>query len=137
MSSNTTVTQIKEGLQTRLATISGLRAYAQQPDNVNAPFAWPMLESITYNGAMGGGLIIHTFTVSVVVGRAAERSAQNALDGYLSYAGVSSVRAAIEADRTLGGVVQNLIVETASNISTLDANDATYLMVDFRVVVYA
>ena len=137
MSTSTTVTQIKEGLQTRLATISGLRAYAQQPDNVNAPFAWPMLESITYNGAMGGGLITHIFNVSVVVGRAAERSAQNALDGYLSYSGASSVRAAIEADRTLGGVVQNLIVETASNISTLDANDATYLMVDFRVVVYA
>lgn len=137
MSSTTTVTQIKEGLQTRLATISGLRAYAQQPDNVNAPFGWPMLESITYNGAMGGGLIIHTFTVSVVVGRASERTAQNALDGYLSYAGATSVRAAIEGDRTLGGVVQDLIVESASNISTLDANDTTYLMVDFRVVVYA
>lgn len=137
MSSTTTVTQIKEGLQTRLATISGLRSYVQQPDNNNAPFAWPMLESITYNGAMGGGLIIHTFTVSVVVGRASERTAQNALDGYLSYAGASSVRAAIEGDRTLGGVVQDLIVESASNISTLDANDTTYLMVDFRVVVYA
>jgi hypothetical protein len=96
-----------------------------------------MLESITYNGAMGGGLVIHTFTVSVVVGRAAERSAQNALDGYLSYAGTTSIRAAIEADRSLGGVVQNLIVETASNISTMDGNDTTYLMVDFRVVVYA
>lgn len=137
MSSTTTVTQIKEGLQTRLATISGLRSYVQQPDNNNAPFAWPMLESITYNGAMGGGLIIHTFTVSVVVGRASERTAQNALDGYLSYAGATSVRAAIEGDRTLGGVVQDLIVESASNISTLDANDTTYLMVDFRVVVYA
>lgn len=137
MSASTTVTQIKDGLQTRLATISGLRAYAQQPDNVNAPFAWPMLESITYNGAMGGGLVIHTFQVSVVVGRAAERSAQTALDGYLSYQGATSVRAAIEGDRTLGGVVQNLIVESASNISTLDANDTTYLMVDFRVVVYS
>jgi hypothetical protein len=137
VSSTTTVTQIKEGLQARLATISGLRAYVQQPDNNNAPFAWPMLESITYNGAMGGGLIIHTFSVSVVVGRASERTAQNALDGYLSYEGATSVRAAIEGDRTLGGVVQNLIVESASNISTLDANDTTYLMVDFRVVVYA
>jgi hypothetical protein len=73
----------------------------------------------------------------VVVGRASERTAQNALDGYLSYEGATSVRAAIEGDRTLGGVVQNLIVESASNISTLDANDTTYLMVDFRVVVYA
>jgi hypothetical protein len=59
------------------------------------------------------------------------------LDGFLSYEGATSVRAALEADRSLGGVVQNLLVESASNISTMDGNDATYLMVDFRVVVYA
>ena len=130
------VTDIKTGISNALATIPGLRAYAQQPDNVNAPFAWPMLDSITYNGAMGGGLITNVFTVSVVVGRSAERTAQTALDGYLSYEGATSVRAALEADRTLGGVVSNLLVESAGNIATMDGNDAVYLMVDFRVVVY-
>jgi hypothetical protein len=59
------------------------------------------------------------------------------LDGYLSYAGATSIRAAIESDRTLGGVVQDLIVESADNISTLEANDATYLAIDFTVTVYA
>lgn len=137
MSASTTVTEIKQGLADRLSTVPGLRAYAQQPDNVNAPFAWPMLESITYNGAMGGGLVVHTFQVSVVVGRMAERSAQNQLDGYLSYEGNTSIREAIEGDKTLGGVVQSLIVESATNITTVDANDTSYLMVDFRVVVYS
>jgi hypothetical protein len=37
----------------------------------------------------------------------------------------------------LGGVVQDLIVESANNISTLEANDATYLAIDFVVTVYA
>ena len=137
MSSTTTVSQIKTGLAANLATVSGLRAYAYQPDNVNTPFAWPLLDSIQYNGAMGGGLITHKFTVSVVVGRAAERTAQTLLDRYLSYAGANSIRAAIESDRTLGGVVQDLIVESANNISTLEANDATYLAIDFVVTVYA
>jgi len=137
MSSTTTVSQIKTGLAANLATVSGLRAYAYQPDNVNTPFAWPLLDSIQYNGAMGGGLITHKFTVSVVVGRSAERTAQSLLDGYLSYAGTNSIRAAIESDRTLGGVVQDLIVESANNISTLEANDATYLAIDFVVTVYA
>jgi len=59
MNEETTVTQIKQGLQVRLATISGLRSYAYQPDNLNTPFAWPMLDTITYNGAMRGGLITH------------------------------------------------------------------------------
>ena len=137
MSSVTTVSQIKAGLAANLATVSGLRAYSYQPDNVNTPFAWPLLESIQYNGAMGGGLITHQFTVSVVVGRSAERTAQTLLDGYLSYKGATSIRAAIESDRTLGGVVQDLIVESADNISTLEANDATYLAIDFVVTVYA
>ena len=137
MSSTTTVSQIKTGLAANLATVSGLRAYAYQPDNVNTPFAWPLLDSIQYNGAMGGGLITHKFTVSVVVGRSAERTAQSTLDGYLSYAGTTSIRSAIESDRTLGGVVQDLIVESANNISTLEANDATYLAIDFVVTVYA
>jgi len=137
MSSTTTVSQIKTGLAANLATVSGLRAYAYQPDNVNTPFAWPLLDSIQYNGAMGGGLITHKFTISVVVGRSAERTAQTLLDGYLSYKGATSIRAAIESDRTLGGVVQDLIVESANNISTLEANDATYLAIDFVVTVYA
>jgi len=137
MSSTTTVSQIKTGLAANLATVSGLRAYAYQPDNVNTPFAWPLLDSIQYNEAMGGGLITHKFTVSVVVGRSAERTAQSLLDGYLSYKGATSIRQAIESDRTLGGVVQDLIVESANNISTLEANDATYLAIDFVVTVYA
>ena len=133
-----TVTQLKTGLKTRLDTIANLRAYAVQPDQVNPSIggiAWPTLESVTYHGAMGAGLVTHVFTISVIVGRAAERTAQNLMDTYLSYD--SGIRAAIEGDKTLGGAAQSLIVEEASNISTVDANDTTYLTVDFRVVVYA
>ena len=133
-----TVTELKEGIKTRLSTITNLRAYAVQPDQVNPSIggiAWPTLESVTYHGAMGAGLVTHVFTVSVIVGRAAERTAQNLMDTYLSYD--SGIRAAIEGDKTLGGKAQSLIVEEASNISTVDANDTTYLTVDFRIVVYA
>jgi len=54
-----TVTQLKTGLQTRLATITNLRAFAQQPDQVNPSvggIAFPTLESVTYHGAMGQDL---------------------------------------------------------------------------------
>ena len=133
-----TVTELKNGIKTRLETITNLRAYAQQPDQVNPSvggIAWPTLESITYHGAMRAGLVTHVFTVSVIVGRAAERTAQNLMDTYLSYD--NGIRAAIEADTTLGGYARTLIVEEASNITPVDANDTTSLTVDFRVVVYA
>ncbi len=133
-----TVTELKNGLKTRLETITNLRAFAQQPDQVNPSLggiAFPTLESITYHGAMKAGLVTHVFTISVIVGRAAERTTQNLMDTYLSYDG--GIRAAIEGDQTLGGYAQTLIVEEASNITTVDANDTTYLVVDFRVVVYS
>ena len=41
-----TVTEVKEGLATRLDTIAGLRAFAYQPDQLNAPIAFPMLDNI-------------------------------------------------------------------------------------------
>jgi len=50
MSSTTTVSQIKTGLAANLATVPGLRAYAYQPDNVNTPFAWPLLDNPVQRG---------------------------------------------------------------------------------------
>lgn len=132
-----TPSQIKDGLKAAIETISGLRAYDYQPDQVNPPFAFATLEEITYHGAMGAGNIVNRFTVSVVVQRASERAAQDKLDGYLAYDGSQSVRAAIESDPTLGGVVKTLIVTGATSITNIDANDTTYLTVDFQVIVYA
>ena len=132
-----TVNQIKEGLKTALATIPGMRVYDYQPDQVNPPFCFPVLEEVTYHGAMGSGNVIHQFTIQVVVSRQSERTAQERLDGYLSYSGDQSIRKAIEADRTLGDIVQDLICTSARNILNFDANDTTYLSVDFQVTVYA
>jgi len=132
-----TPSQVKDAIKVALETIPGLRAYDYQPDQVNPPFAFATLEEITYHGAMGAGNVVNRFTVSVIVQRASERTAQDKLDGYLSYDGTQSIRKAIEADRTLGGVVQDVIVNSASNITNIDANDTTYLTVDFQLLVYA
>jgi hypothetical protein len=132
-----TPSQIKDALKVALETIPGLRAYDYQPDQVNPPFAFATLEEITYHGAMGAGNVVNQFTVTVVVQRSSERAAQDKLDGFVAYDGAQSVRRAIEADRTLGGIVQDLICTSARNIQNFDANETTYLSVDFQVTVYA
>jgi hypothetical protein len=86
---------------------------------------------------MGAGNIVNRFSITVVVQRASERTAQEKLDAYVAYDGAQSVRRALEADRTLGGVVQDLIVTGATNITNIDANDTLYLTVDFQMLVYA
>jgi hypothetical protein len=127
------VSQVKTAIATALGRINGLRTYDRQPDNVNVPMAFPSLRSIEYHDAMAGGLTTHNYDVTVIVGRAAERSSERLLDTFLSY-GSGGVRWALEQDRTLGGTVETSIVESAGNIQTIDANDTTYLAVDFRFV---
>lgn len=129
------VSDVKAALGTALGTITGLRSYSYQPDQINAPMAWPILDEINYHDAMAGGLVTQKYRIGVVVGRASERTAQKNLDAYLSYG--TGVRAAVESDPTLGGVAQASIVESATNISNLEYGDQTYLYVEFRVTVYA
>ena len=133
-----TISQVKDGLKARIETISGLRAFDYQPDQVNPPFAFPTLDTITYHqtGMSSGGVVMN-FTVTLIVNRAVERTAQDQLDQYMSWDGAQSLRAAIEADRTLGGVCDDLIVTNAENLTNIDANDTLYLAVDFKVTVYA
>jgi hypothetical protein len=133
-----TISQVKDGLKTAIQSVSGLRAFDYQPDQVNPPFAWPTLDNITYHqtGMASGGVVMN-FTVTLIVNRASERTAQDALDQYMSWSGTQSLRAAIEADPTLGGVCDTLIVTGAENLTNIDANDTLYLAVDFKVTVYA
>lgn len=133
-----TISQVKDGLKARIETISGLRAFDYQPDQVNPPFAFPTLDTITYHqtGMASGGVVMN-FTITLIVNRASERTAQDQLDQYMSFSGAQSLRAAIEADRTLGGVCDDLIVTNAENLTNIDANDTLYLTVDFKVTVYA
>lgn len=132
-----TVTEVKQGLANRLATISGLRAFAYQPDQLNAPIAFSMLDNILYHRTMRTALTEMTFTVTVIVCKADSRSAQSQVDPYVSATGASSVKAAIEGDRTLGGKVDDLVVNSAGGMQIVNAEDGDYLSVDFNVTVYS
>jgi hypothetical protein len=130
------VSGVAIGLQARLATISGLRAYSTQPEQLNPPFAFPILQQIEFHRAMGGGDVVMTWGITAITGRWTDRTAHDLLDGYLSYSGASSIRAALEADLTLGGVCQTLIVSSAANITALTVADAQFLQVQFTVSVH-
>ena len=131
-----TVSQVATGLQTRLATISGLRTFNYQPEQENPPFAYPQINRVDYHRAYSGGDVVMDWTVYVVVGRWLDRTAHAALDDYLSYSGSKSVRAAIEADPTLGGVCSTLIVRSGADITSLDANGAQFLVIQLQVEVH-
>ena len=132
-----TVSQVATGLATNLATIAGLRTSAFQPEQLNPPFAFPTLNRIEYHKAFGGGNVQMRFTIIVIVGRYLDRVAHANLDGFLSYDGATSLRAAIEGDRTLGGVAQTLVMDSSLSIGALPVAEAEFLQVSFSVLVHA
>lgn len=105
-----TLTEVREGLATNLNTISGLQASAYMLANATPPSAEVMPSEIEYDRAFQRGLDKWMLTVRVMVGSASDIGAQKKLDAFLAPSGSSSVKAAIEADDTLGGDVEGLRV---------------------------
>jgi hypothetical protein len=130
------ITQIRTRLATNLGTISGLRTAAEIPDLPNPPIAVVSLDSVTYDQAYAKGMTTYTFTVTVIVGRSAEREAQRKLDGYIS-TGANSIKNAVESDKTLGGYAYDCRVESMNSVGSVTISDTTYLAADFTVTVIA
>ncbi len=132
------VTLLREALATRLGTISGLRTAAEIPDQPNPPVAIVSLRNVDYTQSMAKGLTIYNFIVTVIVARVAERTAQQRLDGYISTSGSTSIKEAIEGDKTLGGNAYDVLVQNLSNIGVIQlSGDVAHLAAEFSVVVYA
>jgi hypothetical protein len=62
--------------------------------------------------------------------------AQSRLDGYIS-TGASSVKKAIESNKTLSGAAFDVRVTRMTNIGTVSLGEVSYLAADFAVTVFA
>lgn len=133
------ISEIRAGIATNLGTITGLRSNATGtiPDNVNPPYAIVSPSSVDYHRAFNNALSTYNFTVTVVVGRVDERTAQRSLDAYCSPTGDKSIRVAIESDKTLGGIVYDTIVTGMRNYGSVTIGENTYLAAEFDLTVQA
>lgn len=132
------ISDLRTGIATNLASIPGLRTSSTVPDSVNPPIAVVMPNSINYDisfARTGGDE--YEFIVMVIVGRVDERTSQNRLDAYCSGTGPESIKGAIESDKTLGGTAFSLRVTNLRSYNQLTVGDITYLHGEFTVQVYA
>jgi hypothetical protein len=132
-----TVGALRAGLATNLATITGLRANAIQPDNPTPPQAIIFPTSITFDRTFRRGLDEYAFTITLIAGRQDARNGQAVMDGYCAPTGAGSIKTAIESDKTLGGACQTLHVTELSAYGSTSIGDTIYLTADFTVIVYA
>lgn len=129
------LTAIRKGLATQLATISGLRTFHTDPDKVELPAAvvGPP-DDVLYDETYKDTVCWH-LPVRLIVSRWDAARAQDQLDPYVSNTGASSVKLAIEADRTLGGVADSTRVVSMRGYGRVSWNGVDYLGCDFHVEV--
>lgn len=104
---------VRVGLGNALGTITNLRVFDYVPDSLTPPAAVVEPLEVDFHDAMQNGLDQYRAFVLVIVGRMSDRSSQARLDGYLTSSGATSVKAALETDRTLGGACSSLVVLNA------------------------
>jgi len=132
-----TLAAIRQGIAANLSTISGLRTSWFVPDNPSPPIAIVVPERVDYDVSFARGSDTYALNVLIIGGRINERTAQSSLDAFLDSTGASSIKTAIESDKTLGGAAHSLRVTDWSGYGPLAIGDAQYLTVTFRVTVNA
>lgn len=127
---------VRTNLKTALTAISGLRVFDYVPDSTNIPtnnaFAIVGQLSMNYDYTLNRGFDSASCQIIVVVGRMSEKDGQSRLDGLLASSGSTSIKAAVEADKTLSGAVQTLRVVSASP-GTITSANIDYLSYQYSV----
>lgn len=131
-----TLSAIRDGLKTRLATISGLRTHDTVPEQVAVPAAVVGAPELIAFDTTYRGCSRYVIPVRVYASKASERTGQDKLDGYLNYSGTGSVKAAIEGDVTLGGAAQTTRVTEARGYGVYEVAGVQYLGAEFVCEVY-
>lgn len=121
------VPAIVAGIQTRLATITDLRASDTWPEKVNPPQAWLRPDG-SRPLSMNRSLMAYRFELWLAVNPASFRTAQDSINEYISSEGARSVEAALFADDTLDGSASGILQFDLDRYQLVEI-DAVKLMV--------
>jgi hypothetical protein len=128
---------VLQGVANAVNVIDGLSAYPVLPDAVDPPVFGPNDFDIDYHQTFADGLNFLPLTFIVLTSRGDTEAGRKLLSAYLNPSGSQSIKAAIEADKTLGGVAKTLIVDRARNAFKLaDVAGVYYLGAELDVRVW-
>lgn len=131
------VTDVRLALVEAMSTTQAVMVYELVPQHPTVPciIVYPP-DSINY--MVTRTLDIAVFSILVLVGPR-DPTSQEVLEGFMSGTGDLSIRAALYADRTLGGVVSNtkLLDMTSGAYSLSTGGDDTVIGAEFRAEITA
>lgn len=129
-----TITEMRDALASA-CVVDGLVSMSFMPDKPPTPCAIVMGPEATFNEDTLSDN--YTFPVVILVGTPTQAGASEQLDAYLSRAGDKSVPRAIEADDTLGDVVQYAAAQGITDYGTHLVQNVEYLGATILVTVVA
>ncbi len=120
----------RSGLASLLAAIPGLRVHDHPPGSLNElPAAVVMFESRQPSQTMGGAGFSARFEVVLL---ASSADAQSGLDGFMDPMGGASVEAAVDADPTWGGSVDDARLLSIGNVGRRKLWGGEYIAATFH-----
>lgn len=111
-----------------------VQSLAYQPDSLDPPTVYAGESSGSYDDTLEG-LGSATVTVRIIASRGDDAAGQELLDALLASSGPSSIKAAIEADPTLGGVCSDLAVTGWDGYRLYDVAGTEYFGAELTVEV--
>ena len=132
-----TLTQVRQGLAAALGTIDGLEVHAFRPGTITPPAAivYPAPGAfLDYQVTMDAAADLR-LVILVVVEWGEEQSAAEQLDAFIADSGPSSINGTVDANQTLGGIVDGCDVVNAQDYGTYTVAGVDYLGVEFPVQV--
>lgn len=130
------VKAIRQAIAANLDTITGLHVAYRVPEVISSPpLAVVMPPSVEFDAAMACSLDKHEYRVVVFCGRFDSIAAEDLLDAYATSTGATSIKTAIESDRTLGGLISDLRVTSMREVGPMPVGDSSYLTATFLVSV--
>jgi len=138
------ITTIRDGIQTRLETISGLQVIDHVPEGVAfTPSVSITLVSMTRNETFEGASVpgdrTYRWTITVRLAGAIPEEMWQSLDDYLAPTGTDSILAAIDGDVTLGGAVEWSVMTPGESIEITDREsrpDSWFYVMEFPLETY-
>ena len=129
------VEQVFAGLRDSAGTITGLNVFEYAPDSITPPSFFPAEVEIDWDLTFARGMDAYTVTTRLLVAKADDRAGQKTLKGYLAGSGALSLKAALQADRTLGGACDSLQVKSVRGYGVYEHNGQHFYGAEFSIYI--
>lgn len=117
--------EVRAALAEAAEAVPGLNTYAHAPAALEAPCFYPGESQIDYDQTFAKGVDDIQLTCYLMTSTADDRDGQLLLDTFLGR-GPTSIKRALEADRTLGGAVSDLCVRRMQAYRTYGSGTDTF-----------